>query len=102
MRTRVPALRSCAGSSHGHPSSRRAARGNTLQAAEIRRSANRPTNDLTAYDLYLRALPHVFSQERDRYALALDLLGRAIERDPHYGSALAHALWRTTTSSVTG
>jgi adenylate cyclase len=65
----------------------------TVQAAEIRRSANRPTNDLTAYDLYLRALPHVFSQERDRYALALDLLGRAIERDPHYGSALAHAAY---------
>jgi len=28
-----------------------------LQAAEARRSAHRPTNDLTAYDLYLRALP---------------------------------------------
>ena len=28
----------------------------TLQAAETARSANRPTNDLTAYDLYLRAL----------------------------------------------
>src|SRR6516162_568725 len=27
-----------------------------LQAAEIRRSAKRPTSDLTAYDLYLRAL----------------------------------------------
>ena len=26
-----------------------------LQAAEIRRSADRPTSDLTAYDLYLRA-----------------------------------------------
>jgi hypothetical protein len=28
----------------------------TLQAAEIRRSAERPTHDPTAYDLYLRAL----------------------------------------------
>ena len=28
----------------------------TLQAAEVRRSAARPTTDLTAYDLYLRAL----------------------------------------------
>jgi len=28
----------------------------TLQVAEYRRSAQRPTNDLTAYDLYLRAL----------------------------------------------
>jgi adenylate cyclase len=65
----------------------------TVQAAEIRRSGNRPTNDLTAYDLYLRALPHVFSQDRDGYALALDLLGQAIERDPLYGSALAHAAY---------
>jgi adenylate cyclase len=29
----------------------------TLRAAEIRRSSERPTPDLTAYDLYLRALP---------------------------------------------
>jgi TolB-like protein len=29
----------------------------TLQAAEIRHSSERPTSDLTAYDLYLRALP---------------------------------------------
>jgi TolB-like protein/class 3 adenylate cyclase/tetratricopeptide (TPR) repeat protein len=65
----------------------------TVQAAEIRRAGIRPTNDLTAYDFYLRSLPHVFSQERDEYALALDLLGRAIERDPHYGSALAHAAY---------
>ena len=28
----------------------------TLRAAEIRRSVERPTTDLTAYDLYLRAL----------------------------------------------
>jgi adenylate cyclase len=65
----------------------------TLQAAEIRLSSARPTSDLTAYDFYLRALPHVFSQEWDGYALGLDLLGRAIERDPHYGSALAHAAY---------
>jgi TolB-like protein/class 3 adenylate cyclase len=30
--------------------------GPTLQTAEIRRSSGRPTSDLTAYDLYLRAL----------------------------------------------
>jgi TolB-like protein len=32
----------------------------TLQAAEIRRSVERPTNDLTAYDLYLRSLSLTF------------------------------------------
>jgi adenylate cyclase len=61
----------------------------TLQAAEIRRSAQRPAIDLTAYDLYLRALPYSISWEKDRIALALDLLRRAIDRDPQYGPALA-------------
>ena len=37
----------------------------TLQEVEVRRSSRRPTNDLTAYDLYLRALPKVFSFSKD-------------------------------------
>jgi TolB-like protein/class 3 adenylate cyclase/Flp pilus assembly protein TadD len=60
-----------------------------LRAAEIQRSSQRPTQDLTAYDLYLRALPESDSYERDRIRRALDLLGQAIERDPRYGPALA-------------
>jgi adenylate cyclase len=63
----------------------------TLQAAEIRRSSDRPTSDLTAYDLYLRALSHTYTWERGDISTALDLLGRAIQHDPHYGSALALA-----------
>jgi adenylate cyclase len=63
----------------------------TVQAAEIRRSASRPTSDLTAYDLYLRALPLIRAHAKDPAEQALDLLGRAIERDPHYGLALAAA-----------
>src|SRR5437899_5854779 len=62
-----------------------------LQAAETARSAGRPTSDLTAYDLYLRAFPDSMSKERGRIAQALDMLGLAIERDPHYGPALALA-----------
>jgi TolB-like protein len=61
-----------------------------LQAAEIVRSAGRPTSDLTAYDLYLRAFPILFSASR-RITEALRLLEDAIERDPHYGPALAWA-----------
>jgi adenylate cyclase len=34
-----------------------------LQAAETARSANRPTSDLTAYDLYLRASGMALSSE---------------------------------------
>jgi adenylate cyclase len=63
----------------------------TLRAAEIRRSSERPTQDLTAYDLYLRALPDWASYEKHRIIRALDLLGKAIERDPGYGPALALA-----------
>jgi tetratricopeptide (TPR) repeat protein len=65
----------------------------TVQAAEMRRSSERPTNDVTAYDLYLRAIAPMRSGERERelYVGALDLLGEAIERDPRFGPALASA-----------
>jgi TolB-like protein/class 3 adenylate cyclase/Tfp pilus assembly protein PilF len=63
----------------------------TLQAAEIRRSTARPTDDLTAYDLYLRASAHLRSLQKDATFLALDLFGEAVKRDPQYGSALALA-----------
>jgi tetratricopeptide (TPR) repeat protein len=63
----------------------------TLEAAEIRRATARPTNDLTAYDLYLRAYSHSRYWQKEEIVLALDLLGEALKRDPHYGSALALA-----------
>ncbi len=64
----------------------------TLQEAEIRRSYEHPTSDLTAYDLYLRGLADWRSYpEKHRIVRALDLLGQAIERDPQYGPALALA-----------
>jgi adenylate cyclase len=61
-----------------------------LQAAETARSAGRPTADLTAYDLYLRAYAMVLSSTRQTPE-ALRLLERAIARDPHYGPALVWA-----------
>ena len=59
-----------------------------LQAAETARSIGRPTADLTAYDLYLRAYPLYFLSGNS-LPEALRLLERAIARDPHYGPALA-------------
>jgi adenylate cyclase len=61
-----------------------------LQAAETTRSANRPTTDLTAYDLYLRGYAMALSSGR-QIPEALRLLELAIARDPHYGPALAWA-----------
>ena len=62
-----------------------------LQTAEIARSANRPTNDLTAYDLYLRALANFPWLRKEQLLQARDLLVQAIARDPRYGLALAWA-----------
>jgi len=62
-----------------------------VQAAEIRRSAERPTSDLTAYDLYLRALPDCLSWDDGRVRAALARLEQAIERDPQFGPALGFA-----------
>jgi TolB-like protein/class 3 adenylate cyclase len=61
-----------------------------LQAAETARSAGRPTNDLTAYDLYLRAYAMVLSSVKQTPD-ALCLMEQAIARDPRYGPALAWA-----------
>ena len=61
-----------------------------LQAAETARSTARPTADLTAYDLYLRAYAMVWSSAA-QIPEALTLLERAIARDPQYGPALASA-----------
>jgi len=61
-----------------------------LQAAETARSADRPTADLTAYDLYLRAYAMVSSSAR-QIPEALRLAEQAIARDARYGPALAYA-----------
>src|SRR5436190_4286266 len=61
-----------------------------LQAAETARSAGRPTADLTAYDLYLRAYAMYLSSAR-QIPEALGLMEQAIARDPGYGPALAWA-----------
>ena len=56
-----------------------------LQAAESSRSAHRPTKDLSACDLYLRAL--AMSPTRQ----AFRVLEEAIARDAYFGPALALA-----------
>jgi len=61
-----------------------------LRTVEIRRASERATRDLTAYDLYLRALAHS-SGSKAALNKAFDLLEQAIDRDAHYGPALATA-----------
>jgi hypothetical protein len=61
-----------------------------MQSAETARSASRLTNDLTAYDLYLRGNAMALSSAR-QVPEALRLMEQAIARDPRYGPALAYA-----------
>jgi adenylate cyclase len=64
----------------------------TLEVTEVLRSGERPTHDLTGYDLYLRALPSIFRMGDKKGCLqTLDLLEQALQRDPHYGPALSGA-----------
>ncbi|MGH6789923.1 MAG: BTAD domain-containing putative transcriptional regulator [Pseudolabrys sp.] len=57
-----------------------------LQSVEIERSQRKPTENLTAYDLYLRALPRYRTTSAENRE-AVRLLGKAIELDPLYGAA---------------
>lgn len=63
--------------------------GPALMSQEVERARHQPTEHLTAFDLYLRALPR-FRTSKQENEEALALLGRAIALDPSY--AAAHAL----------
>jgi adenylate cyclase len=68
-----------------------------LRSAEIARKKAVPTENLAAYDLYLRALSELDPITKDGLERAEALLRRAIQLDPHYSDAwatLADALGR--------
>jgi TolB-like protein/cytochrome c-type biogenesis protein CcmH/NrfG len=58
--------------------------------AEIDLATRRP-NNLSAYDLCLRAFPHMYAWTREGSAEALRLASRALELDPRYSLAAAVA-----------
>lgn len=62
----------------------------TLQLAEVARSIRRPTENLDAYDLYLRGHA-LFLASASLIGAALELLDDAVARDPRYGAALGLA-----------
>jgi adenylate cyclase len=62
-----------------------------VEQAEIERARTKPTENLNAYDLYLRALSHSYAFTRAGNDEALGLLRRAIKLDPDYAVAKAFA-----------
>lgn len=62
----------------------------TLRLAEVERARTKPTTNLSAYDLCLRALPNLFSAStKPANDEAIALLNRAIEVEPGYSYAKA-------------
>ena len=62
-----------------------------LFQAEIALATRRRPEDLTAYDLYLRAVQQAVRSTRESLAEALRLVQRALELDPRFASAAALA-----------
>ena len=83
-----------------------------LQLAEIERARQKPTKNLEAYDLYLHALPPLYTLEKSGLDESLRLLNSAIEIEPTYSLAKAMAarccvfkraqLWGTEEERVEG
>ena len=64
-----------------------------IRRAEIETARRKPAGNLDAYDLFLRALPHVAVVTAQENMVALDYLNQAIALDPGYAPALGYAAW---------
>jgi TolB-like protein/Tfp pilus assembly protein PilF len=64
-----------------------------IRKAEIERARRKRPESLDAYDLYLQALPKVYSVYVPGYTEAIDLLDRAIALDPGFAPAVALLAW---------
>jgi TolB-like protein/Tfp pilus assembly protein PilF len=64
-----------------------------MEHAEIDRAKRKPTENLDAYDYYLRGVANLNKGTKDAIEEALLLFSKAIELDPNYASAYAMAAW---------
>jgi adenylate cyclase len=73
-----------------------------LRRAEIERSLRKRPESLDAYDLYLRALPHLISIMPDDAEIGIEYLEKALKLDPNYAAAHAHLAWALEMRFVRG
>jgi TolB-like protein/predicted Zn-dependent protease len=64
-----------------------------LERAEIERSRNKPTENLDAYDYYLRGMAKLHHGTEETIDEALRLLRKSIEFDPDFSTSHAMAAW---------
>lgn len=72
----------------------------SIQRAEIDRALRKRPHDMGAYDYAMRAMRHVWMQEQEESARALELLENALKIDPDYPLALALSAWCWSQHSV--
>jgi adenylate cyclase len=72
----------------------------SIRSAEVDRARRKRPENLDAYDLVMRALPDVWSLEREANARAEAALLRALEIEPDYPKALALAAWCRAQRSI--
>jgi tetratricopeptide (TPR) repeat protein len=65
----------------------------SLKQSEIERSRRKPPENLEAYDLYLRAVPHMASVMPADAKIAKSLLEQSLKLDPDYAAAHAFVAW---------
>jgi TolB-like protein len=64
-----------------------------VRGAEIDRARRKPVANLSAYDLYLRALPHLWAGTRDDITTAIGLLRQSLDFDQSHAPTLAALAW---------
>ena len=65
----------------------------SIRRAEIERARSKRPETLAAYDLVMRAFPHLWAHSATDNPIAIGLLRTALELDPAYGLAAALAAW---------
>jgi TolB-like protein/Tfp pilus assembly protein PilF len=73
-----------------------------LEQVEIERAKRKPTENLDAYDYYLRGLSLITQTTKEANAEALRLFRRAIEVDPNFATAHGLAAWCYVVRKVNG
>lgn len=65
----------------------------SIRSAEVERARRKRPDSLEAYDLVMRALPHLWAHRMHENPVAIELLEKALRLDPDYGLAAALAAW---------
>jgi adenylate cyclase len=65
----------------------------TIDRAEIERARRKPAENLSAYDLYLRVLSHMWTATREELPKAIKLLRQSVSLDGRSAPALAALAW---------